>query len=139
LSKQQEETIPLKHVRKDGKERSFKGTVVKDTPDYKLIKPDRVLFVQLVKFAPGKGPNDYVQAYKDLDRELMSKYNQTRCQMDCHEIVTFLTLGRYDMVVLWDAPDLETYQKVVAASVNPGTGYGSSETHTTLTAMMHTG
>ncbi len=139
MSKQQEETIPLKHVRKDGKERSFKGTVVKDTPDYKLIKPDRVLFVQLVKFAPGKGPNDYVQAYKDLDRELMSKYNQTRCQMDCHEIVTFLTLGRYDMVVLWDAPDLETYQKVVAASVNPGTGYGSSETHTTLTAMMHTG
>ena len=139
MSKQQEETIPLKHVRKDGKERSFKGTVVKDTPDYKLIKPDRVLFVQLVKFAPGKGPNDYVQAYKDLDRELMSKYNQTRCQMDCHEIATFLTLGRYDMVVLWDAPDLETYQKVVAASVNPGTGYGSSETHTTLTAMMHTG
>lgn len=139
MSKQQEETIPLKHVRKDGKERSFKGTVVKDTPDYKLIKPDRVLFVQLVKFAPGKGPNDYVQAYKDLDRELKSKYNQTRCQMDCHEIVTFLTLGRYDMVVLWDAPDLETYQKVVAASVNPGTGYGSSETHTTLTAMMHTG
>jgi len=137
LSKQQKEKIPFKHVGKDGKDRSFEGAVVKETSNYKLIKPDRVLLVQLVKFAPGKGPNDYIQAYKDLDRELRAKYNKTRCEMDCHEITTFLTLGRYDMIVLWDAPDLETYQKVVAASVNPGNSYGNSETHTTMTAMAH--
>jgi uncharacterized protein with GYD domain len=137
LSKQQKETLPFKHVQKGGKDRSFEGIVVKATPEYKLIKPDRVLFVQLVKFASGKGPNDYIQAYKDLDRQLMSKYNKTRCQMDCHEIASFVTFGSYDMIVLWDAPDLETYQKIIAESVNPGTGYGSSETHTTLTAMCH--
>jgi uncharacterized protein with GYD domain len=137
LSEEEEDVIPIKHVRKDKTERDFKGAVVKDTPDYKLIKPHRVLFVQLVKFAPGKGPKDYVDAYKDIDAELKRKYGKTRCDMDCHEIATFLTFGRHDMVVLWDAPDLETYQRVFAASVNPGTGFGNTETMTVSAAMKH--
>jgi len=137
LSKEEEVTLTFKHVRKDGTERTFKGTVLKATPDYKLVKAERVFFVQLVKFAPGKGPQDYINSYRDIDKELIKKYGKTRCQMDCHEIATFVTLGRHDMVVLWDAPDLQTYQKVVSASVNPGTDYGSSETHTVMTPMFH--
>ena len=137
LSKAEEATLPFKHVMKDKTERTFKGTVLKATPDYKLVKSERAFFVQLVKFAPGKGPQDYVNSYRDIDNELRKKYGKTRCEMDCHEIATFLTLGRYDMVVLWDAPDLETYQQVAAASVNPGTDYGSSETHTVVTPMFH--
>jgi len=137
LSKDKKEKIPLKHVRKDGKDMIFEGQVVSETSDYKLIMPDRVLFVQLVKFCCCKGPNDYVQVYKDLDRELKSRYGKTRCEMDVHEIATFLTLGRYDMVVLWDAPDLATYQEIVAASLNLEKCYGHSETHPIVTTMIH--
>lgn len=139
LSKEEKVTLPFKHVRKDKTERSFEGTVVRDSKEhrYKLVKPERVLFLQVVKFAPGNGPKDYIKAYKDIDDELKTNYGKTRCEMDCHEIASFVTLGRHDMIVLWDAPNLETYQRVLAASVNPGTGYGSTETHVVAMAMMH--
>jgi len=137
--KEKEATLPFKHVRRDGTERIFKGTVVKTTPDYTLVKPERVFFIQWIKFAPGKGPRDYINSHRELDNELKKKYGKTRCEMDCHEIVTFLTLGRNDMVVLWDAPNLETYQRIVAASVNPGTDHGTSETHTAVAALAHPG
>jgi hypothetical protein len=123
LSKEEEEILPFKHVRKDKTERSFKGTVIKATPDYKLVKPDRTFFIQMVKFAPGKGPQDYIDSYKALDEELKAKYGTDRCGMDCHEIASFLTFGEEDMIVLWDAPDLETYQKVVLASISPARSY----------------
>jgi uncharacterized protein with GYD domain len=137
LSKEEKVILPFKHIRKDKTERTFDGTVVKDGPGYKFVKPNRAFFLQLVKFVPGKGFKDYVEAYAEIDKELKKKYGKTRCEMDCHEIATFLTLGRHDMIVLWDAPDLETFQRVITAAVNPGTGFGSSETQTTLACGVH--
>lgn len=137
LDKEEEVSLPFKHVKRDKTERSFKGKVLKSTPDYKLVKPDRALLVQLIRFAPDKGPKDYVGFYKYLDTELQKKYGKTRCEMDVHEITTFLTLGTYDMIVLWDAPDSETFHRVVTAQVNPGSGFGSSETHPVVCSMTH--
>ena len=64
--------------------------------------------------------------------------NRRRHGMDIHEIVTFLTWGRYDMVVLWDAPDVRTYNKFLVSWINPdGHSPTSSETLTTLSTADH--
>lgn len=55
--------------------------------------------------------------------------------MDIHEIATFLTWGKHDMVVIWDAPDLETYNKFLASWVNPAAG--SPGTSNTLVVSCH--
>lgn len=138
MDKEEEVKLPFKHIKKDKTEREFTGKVVKGTADYKLVKPDRQFFVELIKFAPGKGPKDYVDFYKRLDEELKRKYGgKTRCQMDVHEIATFLTLGRSDMIVIWDAPNSETFHRVATARVNPGNEVGSSETHSAICCMTH--
>lgn len=129
MSKEKIVTLPFKHVSETEGERTFDGTVIKELPDYQLVVPSRVFFLQMVKFAPGKGFKDYVDCYDAVDVELKNKYGKTRCEMGCHEIVSFSTLGRYDMVVLWDAPDLQTYQRIVAELMTAACGYGSSETN----------
>ena len=131
--------LPIKHVTHDKQERTFYGRVVKKTDDYSLILPKHQFFVQSVKFAPGKGPGDYVRAYKALDDQLKKMYGKTRCEMGIHEIVTFVTYGRHDLVVLWDAPNIETYHKFLAASLNPGNDFGTTETQPVVTAMAHPG
>lgn len=110
--------LPIMHVSR-GRERSFKCKPVQTYGGIALLKPDRQLLVQLVKFAPGKGPQDYVKYYEELDRRLRRRYKKTRHQMDYHEIASFATYGRYDMVVLWDAKDLDTVNRVLAESINP--------------------
>ena len=113
--------------KKDGKKKDrgpFKCKVLKEG----VLLPERQFFVQLVKFAPGKGPKDFFDFYTALDKKLKAMYGKTRCeQMDIHEIVSFLTWGQYDMVVLWDAPDMTTANEFLAAWVDPG-DYGSSTT-----------
>ncbi len=130
-------TLTFKHVKRDKTERPFTGKVVKTGPGYELVKPDRAFFIQAVRFAPGHGPKDYVESYKHLDEQLKKKYGKSRCQMDVHEIATFITLGRYDMIVLWDAPDADTFHRVVAEQLNPN-GHGSSETLGVVTTQGHT-
>lgn len=106
--------LPFTHLPGKGRQRKFKGEVLKQARDYNLILPDRQFFVQLVTFAPGKGPKDWVAFHKNMNRR--------RHGMDIHEIATFLTWGRYDMVVIWDAKDLETYNKFLASWINPDGG-----------------
>ena len=129
------EILPFTHTSTHGKKRltrKFRGELLKKNNDYSLILPDRQFFVQLVKFAPGKGPKDWVAFHKGMNRH--------RHSMDIHEIATFLTWGRYDMVVIWDAPDLETYNKFLASWVNPGgTSPITSETQVVANAMTHPG
>ena len=115
MKKKPKEDLPFIHLSRKGRRR-FKGEVLKRGAGYSLILPDRQFFVQLVKFAPGKGPKDWVAFH--------NRMNARRHQMDIHEIATFLTWGRYDMVVIWDAKDLETYNRFLASWVNPNRDTG---------------
>jgi uncharacterized protein with GYD domain len=126
--------LPIIHISHDDKgkrtDRTFNCRSVKKDPLYSLMIPQRQIFVQLIKFAPGKGPKDYVQFHDGM--------NADRRKMDIHEIATFLTWGRYDMVVIWDAPNLEKYNEFLALWINPtGSPPGSSETLTNATALLH--
>jgi len=138
LDKEERASLTFKHVRRGKPDRSFTGKVVKSTPDYKLVKPDRFLFLQKVTFAPGNGFQEHIDFYKHVDNELKKKYGKTRCDMDVHEIATFFTMGDQDMVILWDAPDSDTYYRVVAAGVNPGDSYGNSSTSAVFVCGHHT-
>jgi hypothetical protein len=112
------------------KERKFKCRTVKKGENYSLMIPERQLFVQLVRFAPGKGPKDYVEFHEN--------FNTPRHKKDIHEIATFLTWGTYDMVVIWDAPNLETYNEFLASWINPSTGFpGTSDTLVGAIALRH--
>jgi hypothetical protein len=106
------------HIRH--KKRTFKSKIVSHKPGLRLMLPERQFFIQLIKFAPGKGPKDYFDFYIKLDKKLQQMYGGNRCDgMDIHEIVSFVTWGNYDMVVLWDAPDMRTANKFLAAWVDP--------------------
>lgn len=89
----------------------------------------RQVFVMLVKFAPGKGPRDLVDFFDYVDTKLKAdpKIKMTRCEMDVHERLTYITWGRYDMVIVWDAPDMARATEFLSAWVNPGNPYGTSE------------
>ncbi len=124
------EILPFAHIMKKRRLRKFKGQLLKGARDYHLVLPDRQFFVQLVKFAPGKGPKDWVAFHRSMNRR--------RHDMDIHEIATFLTWGTYDMVVIWDAPDVETYNKFFVSWVNPnGNSPISSDTHVVSSSMTH--
>lgn len=111
MSKNPKEELPLIHLSKKEGQRKFEGEVLKKDDDYSLILPDRQFFVQLVKFAPGKGPKDWVAFHKPM--------NERRHEMDIHEVATFLTWGEHDMVVIWDAPDVKTYNRFLSSWINP--------------------
>lgn len=138
--------LGIKHLsydreRKEKKERIFKGRVIKEGDRHKLIIPERQFFIQLVRFAPGKGPKDYADFYKELDDRLKGEKKPTRHDMDIHEIMSIITWGRYDMAVVLDAPDAKTYNEFLASYINPGTSvyFGSTETLVGASAMWHDG
>lgn len=114
-----ERFLPFKHLPTKGKERSFTCELLQKSGRFRLYKPDKQFLLQLVKFGPGKGLPDFVKFYDELDRRLLKKYGQTRHEMGFHEIFTFVTSGLYDMVVLWDAPNLDTANKILAETINP--------------------
>ena len=130
-----------KYDKKEGKkkDRIFKGKIVSDKEGLRLMLPERQFFIQLIKFAPGKGPKDYFDFYIKLDKILQQMYGFDRCDgMDIHEIASFVTWGRYDMVVLWDAPDMRTANKFLAAWVDPN-GFGGSDTLPVAAEAFHPG
>lgn len=124
------EKLPFIHLSKKLGTREFKGDVCKQTADYMLVHPDRQFIIELVKFAPGMGPKDWVMFHKDI--------NAMRRRMDIHEIATFLTWGEHDMVVLWDAKDLKTYNEFLARTLNPKRrDYGRSHSHPVALTLGH--
>jgi len=84
-------------------------------------------FVMLVKFAAQKGPQNVADFFDYVDTKLQQKYGKNRHEMDIHERNTYVTLGQYDMVIVWDAPDMDTASKFFGTWVNPGIDFGSSE------------
>ena len=125
-------TLPFTHLPKGKPPRRFTGRVLKKHPDYSLIHPDRQFIIQLVKFAPGKGPKDWVAFHRGM--------NQRRHKMDIHEIATFLTWGEYDMAVLWDAKDLKTHNEFLASWINPNGGApGTFTSYPVAVALAHHG
>jgi uncharacterized protein with GYD domain len=123
--------------KKEGKKKDrgpFKYRTLKEG----LLLPERQFFVQLVKFAPGKGPKDFFEFHIHLDEKLKRMYKgKTRCEgMKIHEIVSFVTWGLYDMVVLWDAPSMATANEFLAAWVDSG-DYGTSTTLPVGIVYMH--
>jgi len=132
MKKNSKTNLPFTHLPGKGRPRKFKGQVLKQTRDYSLVLPDRQFFVQLVKFAAGKGPSDWVAFHKNMNRR--------RHGMDIHEIATFLTWGRCDMVVLWDAPNIERYNEFLASWINPnGNSPMTSNTLVVASALRHNG
>lgn len=136
--------LDIRHLsfdRKEGKkkERSFKCKVVAKGDKHKILIPERQLFVQLVRFASGKGPKDYAEFYSQVDQNLKNQKKSTRHDMDIHEIMSLITWGRYDMIVILDAPNAKTYNEFLASYINPGTStyFGTTETHVVASAMGH--
>lgn len=135
----EEVELPFKHKsREEGWRHAFTGVVEKEVKGYyDLVIPKEQFFLQFVRFAAGKGPKDYIEFYREIDKVLKQKGDRkTRHEMGIHEIASFITLGRYDMVVLWEAPDMATFNKFMAAWPNPN-GFGSSETSASTTLLRH--
>jgi hypothetical protein len=132
-----ETLLPIKHLTHDKQEKTFHGRVIKKTDDYGLVLPEQQFFVQMVKFAPGKGPDDYVHAYEAADDEFKKVYGKTRCDMGIHEVVTFVIYGRYDLAVIWYAPNIETYDKYLAILLSMGNDFGSTETQPSMSVLIH--
>jgi len=130
LKKNDREKLPFTHMSKTEGAREFEGDILKRTAEYTLVHPDRQFIIELVKFAPGMGPQDWVDFHKNL--------NETRHKMGIHEIATFLIWGRYDMVVLWDVKDLKTYNEFLALTLNPTKrSYGHSHSHPVALTLGH--
>jgi hypothetical protein len=129
LADEYNEELDIRHWSLDKKEgkKKDRGPFKARKVSKGLLIPERQFFVQLVKFAPGKGPEDFFTFYIDLDKKLKTMYGKTRCEgMKIHEIISLLTWGPYDMVVLWDAPDMNTANEFLAAWVD--LGFGASVT-----------
>jgi len=65
-------------------------------------------FITMVKFNPGKGAMNFMKAVDQVDKTLPGGPRHSR---GIHEDMTFVTLGQYDMVMIWRAPDLSTMGK----------------------------
>jgi uncharacterized protein with GYD domain len=50
----------------------------------------------------------FMQTVIQADPKLKAAGKKTRHERGIHEEYTFVTLGRYDMVTIWHAPDLKT-------------------------------
>ena len=142
MSDEYDEELDIRHWsfdKKEGKKKDrgpFKCRTLKEG----ILLPERQFFVQLVKFAPGKGPKDFFDCYINMDEKLKRMYKgKTRCEgMKIHEIVSFVTWGPYDMVVLWDAPSMTTANEFLAAWIDP-CDYGTSTTLPVAVASRHVG
>jgi len=94
-------------------------------------------FIMLVKFAPGKGPDDLAEFFdKDVEAVLMSMgYNappghtkrRHDPKLDVHELDSYLAWGEYDMVITWSAKDMAAAQAFARAWAGKTT-FGTTNT-----------
>lgn len=64
-------------------------------------------FITLVKFSPSSGPKEFMKYLYEADERLTKESKAIREDREIHEDMTFLTIGRYDMVIIWRAPTFE--------------------------------
>jgi len=62
-------------------------------------------FITCVKLPPGKNAMSFMNAVEHVDSQL---HRGKRHSRGIHEEHSFETLGRYDLVFIWHAPDLPT-------------------------------
>lgn len=139
--------LPFKHWSESKKQEiDFKFDVLKRGDNYQLVKPEKQFFVQMIRFAPGKGPNDYVKFFKDIDQELNKKYKShpkfkghaRHDVLGIHEMLTFITYGRYDMVAIYYAPSLAEFNEFINSYINPNANsFGSTETLVGASELRH--
>jgi len=77
-------------------------------------------YILLVKLKKGKRKEDFVEFFERVDRKLVDKYGRTRHRMDIHERVTYVTRGKYDLVVLYDAPNPKVERRFRAVWLKKG-------------------
>ncbi len=83
-------------------------------------------FITLVKLEPGKSAVNFMTAIDRVDSKLPGG---TRHSRGIHEDLTFVTLGQYDMVVIWRAPDLSTMSNYLQELFDAcGSDLGKTET-----------
>ena len=83
-------------------------------------------FITMVKFNLGKGAMDFMKAADRVDKTLPGGPRHSR---GIHEEMTFVTLGRYDMVMIWYAPDLSIMVKYWQELIDAcGADLGQTET-----------
>lgn len=91
-------------------------------PDGKMVH----YFITLVKLPSGKSAASFMKAIDEADKVLPGG---TRHSRGIHEDHSFVTLGRYDLVVMWRAPDIHTMGQYVQELFNKcGSALGSTET-----------
>lgn len=77
-------------------------------------------YVLLVKLRKGKHIEDFVEFFERVDRVLVERYGKTRHRLDIHERVTYVTQGKYDLAVLYDAPNAKLARKFRAIWLKKG-------------------
>ncbi len=125
---------------KDHDERVFNCELVKPTKieeaakaEYLLFTPQKLLLIQFVKFVPGKGYNDFLNYYRgEFEDRCRAMWGTDRHGLGIHEILTFFTLGEYDLIILLEAKDLEAYSKFVALHNGPNNSSSTSTQTVTL-------
>jgi hypothetical protein len=105
------------------------------------LKPlERPTFITLVKFAPGKGPQD-VTNFFDIEVEGTLKnrgyeapatdkrgLRRHHGKLDVHELFSYVTWGEHDMVIVWDAKDMEAAHEFLDAWASSSSGFGTTST-----------
>ena len=91
----------------------------------------------LVKFAPGKGPNELAEFFdNDVEAVLKTKgFNAPAGdtkrrhdpRLDVHELHSYVTWGEYDMVIIWDAKDMAAAEEFASAWAGKAT-FGTTNT-----------
>jgi len=96
-------------------------------------------FIMLVKFPPGQGPKDLVKFFDEVVDERLKHVcgkhgikvdatkEKVRHSLDIHERYSYITWGRYDMVIIWDAPDMETANVFLEAWMDNDHGSGFTD------------
>jgi len=86
-------------------------------------------FITLVRLTAGKAPQDFMHAIDGADQLLQKAGMPTRHERGIHEDRTFVTMGRYDLVVIWRAPDLKSVSQYLHDLLKVhGSGAGTTET-----------
>ncbi len=104
--------------------------IITDTKEFQKDQKGQILrttnsakyFVTLVKLDPGKSPKDFMKFFDEADGRLA----RSRAARNIHEDLTFITMGRYDLVVVWHAPTADDAHQYINDLLALGVGDGAS-------------
>jgi len=110
-----------------------------DPSSYLVARPQTLLLIQFVRFAPGKGLKDHMRYYREeFEKRCLDVWGMSRHDLGIHEILTFVTSGEYDLIILLEAKNMEAYSKFVA-TLNQPNASGTTSTQTVVLVAFHPG